>query len=511
LAGGDEWHEDVAGKLCEFCRQHHLLAGQPLTAAFQQDESDMAENASKFLTEFNDFVMTVGGKLYSQYAVQFLQDCMGCIASGQITIHLVGSHVLQEKDIHDVFDLLITAPDIHAILSKFSTSTKGAPDARDVVAQLDYNVAMVRLCKFATAIGATNLLLPSAVSSSPNPQPYDFGKLIMQMECLVRNMCLHAAVLHRDLLVPLSKSAKVKNSELFGPISDVLSLMNDANTELEALVVSPEASSIEGLGVKLTKPMALIREWRVSMSFFARGVLEAVLKQFNGVMATLTDACRLQTPAWEVIFVDGMMDRARAEETMGGKLKKISAAHDALHDCLKTASTAATKLSLTPRLQDHPVTSNQVLLSLTALASASVAATIASGVDLLALAGETSSAKKAEDFVLKHKDKPKNKLIPECFWSEFEAMATLVRGPSAVLAKQEPASGGAARGQAAPRAADGARPGDAKRTGEGSEETAAKRVKREPVKSELGDRSTAGGSEQRAPQEGRKRLKMSKK
>lgn len=86
-------------------------------------------------------------------------------------------------------------------------------------------------------------------------------------------------------------------------------------------------------------------------------------------------------------------------------------------------SSSATTLGVSPRVQIHDDTQTGIALAMAALGSATEASVVCMGIQLLESAGSNSAlASDAKKFLLTHRERYKS--IPECFWNEFEALAS---------------------------------------------------------------------------------------
>ena len=187
-------------------------------------------------------------------------------------------------------------------------------------------------------------------------------------------------------------------------------------------------TKVEEGGWQMDPPVVHLRSWAASMSILNGAALTAVLEGFNTKLEVSITKCKSVCPLWEACFPESK-DGERtfsdhlAVQMLKGKFGKVQAAHSALYAASRSLADGAARLSLRPRLQDHPVTSTTVAIAKQALNDARTCSVVIMGVEhLQCIRDEPAGATKARAFLEVHRSE-KHSAVPQCFWAEFESLS----------------------------------------------------------------------------------------
>lgn len=129
-----------------------------------------------------------------------------------------------------------------------------------------------------------------------------------------------------------------------------------------------------------------------------------------------------------VCLTSNSLDEPLAQKMIHGKLGGVVKSHNFLHSQLHRLTTSANRMSLSPRLQDHPSTKAAVSIALHAMGLAKSCSTVARGLQLLdQVRHEQDGPQQIKQF-LKNFPESERAGVAEGFWRYLEAFARSPRG-----------------------------------------------------------------------------------
>lgn len=292
--------------------------------------------------------------------------------------------------------------------------------------------------RFVEAAGCKSIAMAADFADGMCSVPSEVALLTLRMSCTVRDIVVFGSMVHVKLLTPIACELNIAEPELFNEMPFILHFLAECLGNLDEDAMSPTAMLAESMSFPLKPMPALVRQWRQLMAMFNKSALDALLAQFVHVLEAATDRCRQATPAWEACFPNGVMQLSMLERMLSGKFASIVKGHDHLHTTLKKMSDAGRLLQVTPKLQDNDATSQSIAIALNSMSAASIAATVAMGLDVLNFASHPSGGQKAADFLDKYRHAKGSDIIPKSFWNEIENLGSLA--PAAQGAKSSKAS-----------------------------------------------------------------------
>lgn len=350
------------------------------------------------------------------------------VASARVALTIYHPEVVEDKPIAELMPFLLGCdiPGI-VIFQDLEVSEYTTPSAFG--SQFPHAMALDNLTKFAEATSLEQIVLPPALADH-DAIPWTSASVILGIVCIVRDLISAAAYIHENLIMPAADSHKVNLKLLFSEVPQCLRIMAETLGELDTILMGPAAMSIEKSGIVLCNPLALIREWKKTMCIDRKRMLDNMLEELMHALSSSVARCTEVTPSWSAIFGNGDFNQALAARLMTSKLEPIVEAHNKLHHMLSQLNSIAKVLEVQPRLQDHPLTSETVAISLATMANSSTAAIVCLGCEVLRHQGDPSGSAKAEQFLTEHRSREPARPLPDVFWSEFEAMSSLARPTS---------------------------------------------------------------------------------
>lgn len=347
------------------------------------------------------------------------------IDGASVNVRTIYGTVLQDKAIEEILPSLLEGACVEAIAAareKFERVDDA--DSMALIATAPHNVARHRLENFVEAAGLSQLEVQCKIFAETDISA-SHALCAASLACVVSDFASVASCLHLNFLRQWKGQEPMADAELFGWCVEAVCALQQLSSSLGEMVLSNDALSIEKANVRMATSVAVIREWQVCMQTFVNRVLRHVLEAFVCTIKAATASARSATPAWEACVENGKLNIAMTTKMMSGKLEAIVQAHNRLHMLLSKLNAAAKAMAVAPRLQAHEVTAEPIAVALATMNSATVAATIARGVEILALAGEPTGPSQAADFMRCHLNE-RTKCLPKNFWAEFEAMRSLL-------------------------------------------------------------------------------------
>lgn len=294
-----------------------------------------------------------------------------------------------------------------------------------VFGQLPHCVALARLSDFVSASALQHMVLPAAFVHDSPQIDVDVALLALRMAVVCRNIVGAAAFVHDGLLVPSAASARPADDKLFNEMTWAIASLGELLSCLDEVVSSQTALKAEGGNISFLTPVTLVRGWGKVMSIFSRVSIHSLIGMFVKILDEATIKCKTATPAWKAAITDEGWNHALAKKLLGGRLEATVSAHNNVHAVMGRMSASAKLLSLAPRLQDHDISSQPIAVAFATMSTTMTSAICIMGTDIINNASDPSCAARAAEFLHKYRQHPSSKNLPDVFWVEFEALASL--------------------------------------------------------------------------------------
>ena len=339
----------------------------------------------------------------------------------------------------DLIGLLITDPVLQTLAPKNKLVLSELVEDNDKLFDDTPHMKQLLLLKnLVSALDVETIVIPKVERVQENgvvtAMPYAQGMLILEMVCAVRNLCVTAAVLSRDLLKPASSDkVTISQKELATPLTLQVGLLQRQCSQLDAMVQSGTATGVELAGWRLPYAFPVLRQWLHTMALFSNVCRETILHTYVKMINGRDELCRNAIPSWEAAFEkpSDTFNEERAIELCKGKVITIVKQHNAMHSLITDLNGTAKILSVTPKLPHHEITGTTIALAMNTLKKMSTASVVAEGVDIIANDKlNPNGAAKAANFIKKYK--AIYTTIPSTFWDEFEGLSEHAAMPTPI-------------------------------------------------------------------------------
>lgn len=404
---------------CEFCRIHHQhTTSSPLKFVVAEGllHDDCVQQA-------NDFFATLAGgfcnDVYNKLAVGSVDFAVNFILDRCIMPNIVHESIVKDCDLAKLPNLLIAHPAVSDLSEVSDLDWKGDRFDEDRFADFPHNLAYRFLALFVDLVGLDDLPFPGA-NDCERVAAAD-AIAILEAMCCTRDITIAAIAVHQHLFQLVGKDQTPSQSMLCGPIAFATCQLQKLLTTADSILNSDAALKVEEKGYKLKCSIANARAFQKLMSLLCGRAINEILAQISHILSTAADTCRASTPSWSACFEDGHILDHMVKKLLTDKITKVVDSHNVVHACMKGMCTAASRLSISPRLQDNDMTKSSVRLALDAQRGAAQAAVVIMGMDLRGKY-DPKGAEEAQAFLSKYKS-PDNMCIPTCFWEELEHVA----------------------------------------------------------------------------------------
>ena len=417
----------ISDTLIAFCKIYH--EDQFITPiAFQSfDPDSVAASASLELQQcFASFLQSMGKRVYDAKALKTLHFNLDIIAKECGGMAVVHPSVIKECQLEQQLGLLVSETSMDALVTRAVLSFGGTTEDQTQFEKLQHHRLNNSVVKFAQAIRMQHLQVPSVSHPhiTANQLPLEDAKLHLDLLCLVEDVSLVAAWLHKNLLMRGAAGEICSSEFLFGEVCGALNVFAELMTVLDAKVSSKESLAFEGSGWQSSKPIATIRAWVTLMGTFGGRAQTCLLKQWESLLSVKVTACKRIMPTWSACFEGPKLLDSVAYRMLTGKVAKVVQSHNDVHGCMVSMAQKASELQVVPRLQDNDITMEMIAVAKDTMSSASLCSVVLLGIDILhkyqldPLGPEVASA-----FLTKHRT-PANSTVPEGLWQELEAMSS---------------------------------------------------------------------------------------
>lgn len=308
----------------------------------------------------------------------------------------------------------------------------GSAQDEKTLAHQAHRRARSLLVAFCETVGLESFVVPrvkqAGDSSSEGLVPSTMGLMLLDIACVVRDLCVVASHLQASIVVPIASGKHISKADLHGYVRHLMVLYQRLLLNLDATLSSGDVVSMEKEGWQVAPSMGQLRDWLCGMSKFREATLEIILDDFVHHLQVDIAKCKATCPTWLACFgkSSGGIDvfhRQRAVDMLKGKMPQVVAAHNKVHATLACMSDVGRDLRVHPKLTDHPNTSSHVAAALTTMAEANTTSVVILGVEaLMKYSRDPDGVEQGKQFLAKNRV-PANSAIPAIFWHEFENLA----------------------------------------------------------------------------------------
>jgi len=406
---------------------HHRALSTDLPSFVMAKHGGGSERMELFYTMFEDFMQGSGAHIYTFFATRFVQESVEKIMSCTVKLASVHEKVLKDASSSKVFPMLIVSPTAKDLSGSSLDSLQGAKFQASAMREWAHNSHFAALEEFVCASGYEEVTIDGVFKHGDGSTVIGSADALtlLESQCLVLDVAMLAAAIHVGLLVKEESKAKVSQASLFDTVAPLISLFNAAIVRLDKHNDTPKVLHFEQEGWVCDMPMSSMRQWTACMGLFGGKVHEAMLHQFVEGLTAATEQSQAACPSWEACVEGGDLKLQVAKKIVAGKLNKLVGLHNSLHQLLVQQNVAAKAMQVSPKLQEHEITSGSVAIALAALARSSQGSVFIQGIDLLLTgANDPKGSEHARSFLKKHRDDPnKNTDLPQSFWKELENLA----------------------------------------------------------------------------------------
>ncbi|CAK0819050.1 unnamed protein product [Prorocentrum cordatum] len=409
--------------LCNFSRVHHEHTSVTPFTVLTSSTLDLPEVGDDIAALFAAFAEHVGQRTYDFKATAFLVDKSSTISDVEVLLGSVHADVLKECDDSALYPHLLPKGDADNVAKLAPIDVSGSKGDPKVLELLPHNRALEHLRCFIRAVMLTEIDVPGMFYSTVDaPEPsIDLCMFAMELKCAVADV---VAVIS-SAEVAIGRKARSKDKQfmsqgyLCGTATFILQILHGARQKLDSMANDPRAMEFEKTGWQLRESIHTMRHWCLLAARVSGRYESMLLLGMAEVLTNEGQATAKVTPTWTACFVDDVFNETMAMAMLKNKLDVVINRHNSLHTCIKAFSTSAAVLSINPRVQDHPTTSESVNVALQLLKDAAEASVVIRGVDLLtAYRHRPEGPTKATKFLTENECRyPK---VPQCFWQLFK-------------------------------------------------------------------------------------------
>ena len=401
---------------------------------------------------FDKFVTLVGNSVFDEHFSTALNMSLDTIMGQSIPVAVVHQSVIKSCPEAKAQELLFGGP-LPTLLVDTAKSLAfvGSAADKDQFENLPHRRQLSHLHAICEATRLATLQVPLAVNTD---QPIanmgvDSAMLTLKVQCAL----LDAALCFLWLSAHLAENtptmgAKDIDEQLFGTLKWGLSVAMGKIADLEEIAHTQQAVDFEGSGWQLPVSFETVRQWVSLLGIFAGRCSMLLLSLWSTRLEAATQACGKALPSWNACF-SGDFDSALAFKMLVGKVAMIVGKHNQVHAVMRDMSAGAAYLKIATPLRNHQLTQEAIACGLNKLKEATVASVVCKGVELLREhQHDVKGVELAKKFLSDH---PKPEVvdkeamlssIPESFWTELEAMASLAAvGTSPKAAQKSEGSG----------------------------------------------------------------------
>lgn len=337
--------------LCMFCRIHaaHMMDTHRIEFSGALPDGDMqtAKDASKLL---DHFVRSYGDLIYQDISDVAIISNLNIVMGNHMDIRTVHESVLQQAPRVSQLRLLLTDKGIATAVP--STPFVWAGDAdMNQFQKLDHNVAIESLKTFVEGIQAHHFAIPQVRDSNDeaNFLPLQDAFDILKITAKAKYICLTAAFLHTQLIVPASANLAIVREDLCGPITFALKAIMNLITDMDETINSDYAMELEVKGWRLPVSIASYRAWCKLMALWSHNCQTLLCTQMANFLATATEKLQAAIPSWRACFNEnGDLVESIAFRMLSDKYSPLVSANNFVHTTLSQMSHSAQMLSIVP-------------------------------------------------------------------------------------------------------------------------------------------------------------------
>lgn len=299
-------------------------------------------------------------------------------------------------------------------------------DSEKFFSKAPQHILLSNLEVVATSLDIDTLLVPGLRKPGckvDGPVASERALIYLKVVSCVKDVAAIASVLHMKLCVPLASQENLPEELVVTELPHWLAHLGHALSVLDTVLVSAEVASMESEGWVHMLPYAVARSFKLLVAHFRGRCIRALLDLWSNLLDGFASKTVAVCPQLGVCINDNSMDEPLAQKLVAGKLSDVVKSHNYLHQQLQRLTSSANRMSLAPRLQEHPQTTAAVSIALHALGLAKSSSTIARGLQLLAQVRHQQDRPQQMKKFLSHFPEEERGGVPQGFWRVVEAFA----------------------------------------------------------------------------------------
>lgn len=423
---------------------------------------NFASTAAEIKAAFCDALFDLHALPTTRSAITWLEQM-----SRGLTLNPLDGKCLENFDKpNELFRIIVPSP----MLATLSSWMPAPPTQDALLAAADtmpHNKVLSSLVSFVEAIGLSEIpttMMRRCMETEGEAQPAQHALHILTLDALLQTTASLGASIHTVLFGPPERKDPPSLQAQTETVPTLCHLLGEKLQDLDKMLHTPLMAEIEAEGWHLPHPISLAKLWQNSMAKFRLKCVMYTLGLWAKDLDSLAVQSKASCPDWQVCMrSDGTWNDHLAAGMLKGKSKIIAKTHNVLYDRLALLSNAAATMSVSPRLQDHEVTSQSIAVALHNMEHLKNSSVVAEGTQLLITYRDHHLAhKKATEFIARCSPSA-HPGIPAAFWSQFELMAADIytalcssSPPPAIVAKEPPTELGSGMGPVAAATSDGA-------------------------------------------------------
>ncbi|CAK0883716.1 unnamed protein product [Prorocentrum cordatum] len=419
--------------LCAFSKIHHeQVYVKPLTVIVSSTSLPFPQGVDDVAKLFGLFCQHVGQHMYDMHTSAFLQKNVAAIADKEVCLGQVRETVLTDCDATLAYSHLLPKVDATKLVNETGADFKGTETDNRLLSGLSHNQAFKHLQDFAKAVALTRIEIPGMHNLTVDAKEpcIESCFFALELKCAVADVVAMASAAQVHIIMRSSSEGQngLTKAVVCEDAVNIGKALQSALVELDSLVNASKAVDFEKTGWVFTVPIATMRSWHLLAASFWKRCEDVMLKTMAMFLAAESGKLATATPTWTACFSDDGYNEHMAQGMFKGRLDILVKQHNQVHAYLSDFATAAGKLSICPRMQEHSITSEAVAVAAESMKQSSIASIVTHGVDLLCtFRHRPEGPQKATDFLAKHE--AGNPTIPSQFWQQFKDLESHAVAP----------------------------------------------------------------------------------
>lgn len=381
-------HEGYLQSLSGFCSAYrHIHEDDSLIQVrIGGDCQTLLENTS-IATIVKSILTEYGKMLYEAHSSPIAGVLIKGLTNMTIQVQVCEASTIQNHNRLDALLLVfLSAPTPEVLAAPAGTMPGLDMDSEKFFSRAPQHVLFSNLEVVCTALDIGTMLvtgLRKPGCKTDEPVVAERALTYLKVVSHVRDVAAIASVMHLKLCVPLTAQETLDEKLVMDELPHWLAHLGHGLTVLDALLLSSEVTSMESEGWVHPVPFAVARNFAVLVAHFRCRCILALLDLWAKLLDNFASQTVAVCPQLGVCLTSNSLDEPLAQKMITGKLGGVVKSHNFLHSQLHRLTTSTNRMSLSPRLQDHPSTKAAVSIALHAMGLAKSCSTIARGLQLL--------------------------------------------------------------------------------------------------------------------------------